>query len=181
MSAGPREIVTPFRPIPLAVPEGMSPNEFFNSAENLNDFAHNNGLLRRDHCVKDARYAHSIRWQPAFKQLVYRNDEGRLIVTISRNSIGNAITELLGVLVRRVPDAEAYARGEPALMEKLFEARRRLARHSKSNAWRPVPETCTTVGAPAQFGFCEFNPKSASVLYGATHCSSSTRSLRLTR
>ena len=46
MSAGPREIVTPFRPIPLAVPDGMSANEFFNSAENLNDLAHNNGLLR---------------------------------------------------------------------------------------------------------------------------------------
>jgi hypothetical protein len=46
MPAGPREIVTPFRPIPLAVPDGMSANEFFNSAENLNDLAHNNGLLR---------------------------------------------------------------------------------------------------------------------------------------
>jgi hypothetical protein len=34
---GPREIVTPFRPIPLDVPEGMKPNEFFNSTENLND------------------------------------------------------------------------------------------------------------------------------------------------
>ncbi|KPK37852.1 MAG: hypothetical protein AMJ69_10115, partial [Gammaproteobacteria bacterium SG8_47] len=45
MRSGPREIMTPFRPIPLAVPEGMKPNEFFNSTENLNDLVHNNGLL----------------------------------------------------------------------------------------------------------------------------------------
>jgi hypothetical protein len=45
MQCGPREIVTPFRPIPLEVPEGMKPNEFFNSTENLNDLVHNNGLL----------------------------------------------------------------------------------------------------------------------------------------
>ena len=31
MQSGPREIVTPFRPIPLDVPEAMAPNEFFNS------------------------------------------------------------------------------------------------------------------------------------------------------
>jgi hypothetical protein len=41
----PRQIVTPFRPIPLDVPDGMKPNEFFNSTENLNDLIHNNGLL----------------------------------------------------------------------------------------------------------------------------------------
>ena len=46
MQVGPREIITPFRPIPLDVPEGMKPNEFFNSTENLNDLIHNNGLLR---------------------------------------------------------------------------------------------------------------------------------------
>ena len=80
----------------------------------------------RDHCIRDARYANAIRWQPAFKQLIYRNDTGKLIVTISQNSIGNAITELLGVVVKRVPDAEGYARTEPALLEKLFEVRRRL-------------------------------------------------------
>ena len=80
----------------------------------------------RDRCIKDAKYAHLIRWQPAFKQLIYRNEEGRLIVTISQNSIGNAITELLGVVVNRSPDAEAYERAEPALIEKLLEVRRRL-------------------------------------------------------
>jgi hypothetical protein len=47
-------------------------------------------------------------------------------VTISQNSIGNAITELLGVVVKRIPDAEAYARHEPALITHLLEVRRRL-------------------------------------------------------
>jgi hypothetical protein len=80
----------------------------------------------RDYCIKDAKYANAIRWQPAFKQLIYRNDEGDLIVTISQNSIGNAITELLGVVVKRAPDAKAYEKAEPQLIEKLLEVRRRL-------------------------------------------------------
>jgi hypothetical protein len=80
----------------------------------------------RDHCITDAKYANAIRWQPAFKQLIYRNDSGKLIVTISQNSIGNAITELLGVVVNRLPDEEAYARCEPALIARLMEVRRRL-------------------------------------------------------
>ncbi|MEW8314703.1 MAG: hypothetical protein AB2669_04365 [Candidatus Thiodiazotropha endolucinida] len=80
----------------------------------------------RDQCIVDAKYANSIRWQPAFKQLIYRNETGKLIVTISQNSIGNAITELLGVVVKRVPDAEAYEAAEQALLEKLLEVRRRL-------------------------------------------------------
>lgn len=82
----------------------------------------------RDQCITDAKYANSIRWQPAFKQLIYRNDAGKLIVTISQNSIGNAITELLGVVVKRVPDAEAYEKSEPKLIERLLEVRRRLIR-----------------------------------------------------
>ena len=45
MTIGPRQISVPFRPIPLDVPEGMKPNEFFNSSENLKDLAQNNGLL----------------------------------------------------------------------------------------------------------------------------------------
>ena len=81
----------------------------------------------RDRCITDARYANAIRWQPAFKQLIYRDDQGRLIVTISQNSIGNAITELLGVVVNRRPDAEAYGRSEPALVAQLLDVRRRLA------------------------------------------------------
>jgi hypothetical protein len=80
----------------------------------------------RDRCIVDAKYANSIRWQPAFKQLIYRNEAGKLIVTISQNSIGNAITELLGVVVKRIPDAEQYEKAEPALLERLLEVRRRL-------------------------------------------------------
>ncbi|RTZ78572.1 MAG: hypothetical protein DSZ01_05210, partial [Gammaproteobacteria bacterium] len=82
----------------------------------------------RDRCITDPQYANAVRWQPAFKQLIYRNDQGRLIVTISQNSIGNAITELLGVVVRRVPDAAAYEQTEPALIERLLEIRRRMVR-----------------------------------------------------
>ncbi|MES9826139.1 MAG: hypothetical protein ABW127_17085 [Candidatus Thiodiazotropha endolucinida] len=80
----------------------------------------------RDQCIVDAKYANSIRWQPAFKQLIYRNEADKLVVTISQNSIGNAITELLGVVVKRMPDADAYGAAEPALLEKLLEVRRRL-------------------------------------------------------
>ena len=80
----------------------------------------------RDQCIRDPRYANAIRWQPAFKQIIYRNQDGRLLVTISQNSIGNAITELLGVVVKRVPDAEAYARFEPRLRERLLDVRARL-------------------------------------------------------
>ncbi len=80
----------------------------------------------RDRCITDAIYANAIRWQPAFKQVIYRNELGKLIVTISQNSIGNAITELLGVAVKRVPDAAGYEKAEPALIEKLLEVRQRL-------------------------------------------------------
>ena len=90
-----------------------------------NDFLKTAKMVR-DRCIKDAKYANAIRWQPAFKQLIYRNDQGRLIVTISQNSIGNAITEVLGVVVKRIPDAEAYARAEPALIAKLLAVRGRL-------------------------------------------------------
>jgi len=91
----------------------------------------NNDFLKtakkiRDQCIKDAKYANSIRWQPAFKQLIYRADNGKLIVTISQNSIGNAITELLGVVVKREPNAEAYEKLEPQLLERLLEVRSRL-------------------------------------------------------
>ena len=101
-------------------PEHIEANLLFN-----NDFLKTAKKVR-DQCVTDAKYANSIRWQPAFKQLIYRNDDGKLIVTISQNSIGNAITELLGVVVNRKPDAEAYEKAEPALIEKLLEVRGRL-------------------------------------------------------
>jgi hypothetical protein len=90
-----------------------------------NDFL-STAKIVRDQCIKDAKYANSIRWQPAFKQLIYRNDAGKWIVTISQNSIGNAITELLGVVVNRTPDAEAYERSEPELIKHLLKVRQRL-------------------------------------------------------
>jgi len=80
----------------------------------------------REQCISDPKYANSIRWQPAFKQLIYRNDQNDLIVTISQNSIGNAITELLGVVVQRTPDADAYEKSEPELIKQLLEVRERL-------------------------------------------------------
>ncbi|NBC48448.1 MAG: hypothetical protein GVY22_10740 [Gammaproteobacteria bacterium] len=90
-----------------------------------NDFLRTAKMVR-DRCIRDPAYANSIRWEPAFKQLIFRNESGRLFVTISQNSIGNAITELLGVVVRRVPDADAYATVEDRLLEQLLEVRARL-------------------------------------------------------
>lgn len=109
-------------PIPKDVffPQQVTDKLLFN-----NDFL-STAKIVRDQCIKDAKYANSIRWQPAFKQLIYRNDDGKWVVTISQNSIGNAITELLGVVVKRVPDAEAYEQAEPQLIEKLIEVRQRL-------------------------------------------------------
>jgi hypothetical protein len=108
----------------------MLPDLYFSQfvEENLlfdNDFLKSAKMVR-DRCIHDARYANTIRWQPAFKQLIYRDDQGDLIVTISQNSIGNAITELLGVVVKRTADADAYAAAEPALVAQLLEVRRRL-------------------------------------------------------
>jgi len=80
----------------------------------------------RERCIREPAYANSIRWEPAFKQLIYRNDEGKLLVTISQNSIGNAITELLGVVVKRVPDAQSYSAFEPRLVARLLELREQL-------------------------------------------------------
>jgi hypothetical protein len=93
----------------------LSDNDFMGTAKTV-----------RERCIRDPSYANAIRWEPAFKQLIYRDEQGRLLVTISQNSIGNAITELLGVVVKRVPDADAYAAIEPALLEHLLAVRARL-------------------------------------------------------
>ena len=116
------QVSTRNAPMPKDVyfPEHVEAELLFN-----NDFLKTAKVVR-EQCVTDAKYANLIRWQPAFKQLIYRNDEGKLIVTISQNSIGNAITELLGVVVNRTPDAEAYEKAEPALISKLLEVRARL-------------------------------------------------------
>ena len=116
------QVSTRNAPLPRDInfPELVEDKLLFN-----NDFLKTAKMVR-DRCIKDAKYANAIRWQPAFKQLIYRNDAGKLIVTISQNSIGNAITELLGVVVNRRPDADAYGRAEPALIARLLEVRRRL-------------------------------------------------------
>lgn len=107
------------------LPDAYFPNQVESVLLFNNDFLATAKKVR-ERCIVDPAYANSLRWQPAFKQLIYRNDDGKLVVTISQNSIGNAITELLGVVVKRTPDAEAYEKSEPALIEKLLEVRKRL-------------------------------------------------------
>lgn len=80
----------------------------------------------REQVIQDPQFANEIRWRPAYKQILYRDDHGRLIVTISQNSVGNAITELLGIVVNRREDDAAYAAIEPGLVGRLLEARQRL-------------------------------------------------------
>ena len=80
----------------------------------------------RERVIQEPQFANDIRWRPAYKQLLYRNDNGDLIVTISQNSVGNAITELLGIVVERQKNAVAYRQIEPALVSRLLEVRERL-------------------------------------------------------
>ncbi|MEO5340135.1 MAG: hypothetical protein H7837_06405 [Magnetococcus sp. MYC-9] len=106
-------------------PEAHFPDQIENILLFNNDFFHAAREVRR-RILQDPKFANEIRWQPAYKQLLYRDDRGHLIVTISQNSVGNAITELLGIVVRRVEDAAAYRRAEPALLARLLEVRQRL-------------------------------------------------------
>ncbi len=80
----------------------------------------------REKVILDPQFANEIRWRPAYKQIMYRDDLGRLIVTISQNSVGNAITELLGIVVDRVEDEKAYQAQEPGLIGRLLEVRERF-------------------------------------------------------
>jgi len=45
-TAAPREVTTPHRKIPLEIPAGVAPTEFFNSPCNLRHLTRENGLLR---------------------------------------------------------------------------------------------------------------------------------------
>ena len=94
------------------------------------DDFHQAARVMRLQVIEDPTFANEIRWQPAYKQLIYRDDEGRLIVTISQNSVGNAITELLGIVVKRIADEAAYARAEPHVVSQLLELRTRLVRYN---------------------------------------------------
>jgi len=44
--------------------------------------------------------------------------------------VGNAITELLGIVVKRVTDEGAYAMAEPGLVGQLLELRNRLVQYN---------------------------------------------------
>ncbi len=102
----------------------LGSNQFQRVARNL-----------RERVIQDPQFANEIRWRPAYKQLLYRDDAGRLIVTISQNSVGNAITELLGIVVKRKEDPDAYAAAEPALVNRLLAARQRLI---EANLGEPI-------------------------------------------
>lgn len=109
-------------PVPA---EAYFPDQIENVLLFDNDF-HRVVRAIRERVLRDPQFANEIRWRPAFKQILYRDDRGRLIVTISQNSVGNAITELLGVVVRRVEDEAAYLAAERRLIEQLLEVRARL-------------------------------------------------------
>ena len=96
----------------------------------FSDQFHSAARMLRLQVLEDPTFANEIRWKPAYKQLLYRDDEGRLIVTISQNSVGNAITELLGIVVKRIADENAYARVEEKLVTQLLELRNRLVQYN---------------------------------------------------
>jgi len=103
-----------------------------------NEF-HSAARMLRLQVLEDPLFANEIRWRPAYKQLLYRDDNGRLIVTISQNSVGNAITELLGIVIKRVDDEAAYELAEKALIDQLLEVRSRLVRY---NLGTPIAGPC---------------------------------------
>lgn len=108
-----------------------------------NEF-HSAARMLRLQVLEDPLFANEIRWRPAYKQLLYRDDDGRLIVTISQNSVGNAITELLGIVIKRVADEQAYERAERALVEQLLEVRSRLVQY---NLGTPIGAPCWPHGS----------------------------------
>jgi len=109
--------------------EAVFPDQIENILLYSDDF-HQAARMLRLQVMEDPSFANEIRWQPAYKQLVYRDDEGRLIVTISQNSVGNAITELLGIVVKRVADEAAYEAAEMEIVSQLLEVRNRLVKYN---------------------------------------------------
>jgi hypothetical protein len=98
----------------------------------------------REKVIQDPQFANDIRWRPAYKQILFRDDKGRLVVTISQNSVGNAITELLGIVVKRKVDSEAYAAVEEGLVSRLLEVRERL---QAANLGESLSSPCWPNGA----------------------------------
>ena len=109
------------------------PDQIENILLYSDDF-HQAARMLRLQVMEDPTFANEIRWQPAYKQLIYRDDEGRLIVTISQNSVGNAITELLGIVIKRIADEAAYARAEPEIVRQLLELRTRMVKYNLGSA-----------------------------------------------
>ncbi len=109
--------------------EAVFPDQIENILLYSDDFNQAARMLRLQ-VMEDPTFANEIRWQPAYKQLIYRDDEGRLIVTISQNSVGNAITELLGIVVKRMADEAAYGAAEPEIVGQLLEVRNRLVKYN---------------------------------------------------
>lgn len=116
------------------VPKGSMYEDQIENILLYNNQLHQAARILRLQVIEDPMFANEIRWQPAYKQLLYRDDQGRLIVTISQNSVGNAITELLGIVVKRIPDEEAYAQFEEKLLEQLLELRYRLISYGLGSA-----------------------------------------------
>ena len=122
MQIGPREIITPFRPIPLDVPEGMAANEFFNSAENLNDLVHNNGLLTNPEGLLLYRKAlgHSNEFDAS---IIYNTSQtvlnplGRPVrrtqVPPQTRNVWNRMNQIMNI---PIPGMRWYWQGKPALM-----------------------------------------------------------------
>jgi len=98
----------------------------------------------REKVIQDPQFANDIRWRPAYKQIMFRDDKGRLVVTISQNSVGNAITELLGIVVKRQVDSAAYAAVEEGLVSRLLEVRERL---QAANLGESLSSPCWPNGA----------------------------------
>jgi hypothetical protein len=115
---GPREIVTPFRPIPLEVPEGMAPNEFFNSAENLNDLVHNNGLLQNPEGL--LLYRKALGHSNLFDTSIIYNTSQQILDPLGRpvrrtqvpdavKHVWNRMNQILiAFMLERYPDPERY-------------------------------------------------------------------------
>lgn len=112
--------------------DALYPNQIEDVLLFSNEF-HSAARMLRLQVLEDPLFANEIRWRPAYKQLLYRDDDGRLIVTISQNSVGNAITELLGIVIKRIADEEAYERTEEALVTQLLEVRSRLIQYNLGN------------------------------------------------
>ena len=118
MKTGPRQITTPFRPIPLDVPEGMKPNEFFNSSENLADLAQNNGLMENSEDL--LLYRKALGHSNLFDCSIIYNTSKSILNPLGRpvrrtqvpNNVKNAWNRMnqiiIGFMLEEFPDADKH-------------------------------------------------------------------------